>query len=95
MIGVDEIDPDGGMADADLTGRGRRQLDVVQYENFRAAGFGKTDGFHAKIPNCLFLLNKYAKVVFEMSGGGPPPLAGEPPMRHPKDGPAGAPFNAA
>ena len=46
MIGIDEIDPDGIVAHADLTGRRRRQLDIMQRENFGAAGFGKADGFH-------------------------------------------------
>jgi hypothetical protein len=43
----------------------------MQRENLGAAGFGETDGFHARIPNYLFLLNKRVKVVFEKQGGGP------------------------
>jgi hypothetical protein len=84
------------MAHPHLTGRGRRQFDVVQRENFGPASFGETDGFHANIPNSLFLLNKRGEVVFEKSEGTPLPAAcGGKSQTFFKDGRAGAPFNAA
>ena len=46
MIDVDEVDPDGVLAQPNLALARRRQFDLLKAHDFRAAGLIYADGAH-------------------------------------------------
>ncbi len=51
VVGVDEVDPDGGVPDPGLALAGLADLDVLPAQDFGAAGLGDADGFrHVVLP---------------------------------------------
>ena len=52
MIGIDEVQPDGLVADQDLARRRRRDVDQLRFEDLWTAGLAKDEGMGLAHPTC-------------------------------------------